>query len=303
MFFQQPSWLQYQQQLQNGLQENNLENLFHVSELPKASQCRNILDGIDSEYYRPIFKVLFEQLRQDKQLEKFRLPLVKQDLFYVAIDGSLYHSSKKISCDGCLIKKHSNGTVTYQHKVLQGTMMHPDRRQLIPLIPEPILQTDGQEKQDCEHNAAKRFLTQLRKDHPHLPLMIGGDGLFSNGPMIRHVRALNMHYLFTWKPGDHTHLMEWLETYEQWDWQEHRDEKDVVHRYRWRNQVPLSAQKDAPLVNFFEYHMLKQDVIVYQSSWITDVEISLSNIFRLIKTGHRRSKMNVLIRLKIKGTN
>ena len=265
--------------------------MFHASQLPKELQCRNILDSVDSEYYRPIFKGLFEQLRQDKQLEKFRLPLTRQGLFYAAMDGTLYHSSKKIHCDCCLTKKHANGTTTYQHQVLQGAIMHPDNRQVIPLMPEPILNTDGQRKQDCEHNAAKCFLTQLRNDHPQLPLMIGGDGLFSDGPIIRHVTALNMHYLFICKLGDHTYLMEWLEGYEQWDWCEHIDEKEITHRYRWRNQVPLSEQKDAPQVNFFEYQMLKKGVIVYKSSWVTDIEITLSNVFRLIKTGRCRWKI------------
>jgi hypothetical protein len=75
--------------------------------------------------------------------------------------------------------------------------MHPDGRQVIPLMPEPILNTDGNKKQDCEHSATKRFLTQLKKDHPHLPLLISGDGLFSDGTITRHVISLGMHDLFT----------------------------------------------------------------------------------------------------------
>ncbi|MDQ6962520.1 MAG: hypothetical protein Q9M28_08345 [Mariprofundaceae bacterium] len=291
MFFQEPSWLQFQHELQDNLHDNNLTHLFHVNQLPKESQCRDILDNIDSEHYRGIFNTLFEQVRTDKQLEAFRSPLTATGLFYVPMDGTQYHSSKKVSCPSCLTKKHGKGDVTYQHQVLQGAIMHPDCRQVIPLMPEPILNSDGEKKQDCEHNAAKRFLTQLRQDHPRLPLLIGGDGLFSDGPIIQHARALNMHYLFTCKPGDHSYLMEWLNAYDKWPWQQHTDEKGKTHRYRWRNQVPLSAQKDAPQVNYLEYEMLKDNTIVYRGSWVTDIEITLSNCWRLIQTGRCRWKI------------
>jgi hypothetical protein len=44
--------------------------------------------------------------------------------------------------------------------------MHPDGRQVIPLMSEPIINTDSKEKQDGEHQATKRFLTQLKKAPP-----------------------------------------------------------------------------------------------------------------------------------------
>jgi hypothetical protein len=96
--------------------------------------------------------------------------------------------------------------------------MHPDCRQIIPLMPEPILNSDGQKKQDYEHQATKRFLTPLRKDHPRSPLLIGGDGLFADGTITKHTKPLGMHYIFTCKPGDHTFLMEWLAGYGEWPW-------------------------------------------------------------------------------------
>jgi hypothetical protein len=52
MFFQEPSWLQFQQHLQEGLHDNNLSTLFHIKDIPKDPQVRDILDSIDSEHYR-----------------------------------------------------------------------------------------------------------------------------------------------------------------------------------------------------------------------------------------------------------
>jgi hypothetical protein len=141
-------------------------------------------------------------------------------------------------------------------------------------------------------------LTQLKKDHPHLPLLIGGDGLFSDGTITRYVISLGMHYLFTCKPGDHTFLMEWLDGYKEWPWIEEieyikkgKERVKRIHRYRWRNDVPLSAQSHAPQVNYLEYEQITDGKVNYHNSWVTDLDISQSNIFELIKTGRCRWKV------------
>ena len=60
-----------------------------------------------------------------------------------------------------------NGTITYYHQMLGAVLVHPDRSEVFPLAPEPILKQDGARKNDCERNAAKRLLTDLRREHPH----------------------------------------------------------------------------------------------------------------------------------------
>jgi len=70
--------------------------------------------------------------------------------------------------------------------------VHPDSPVVIPLAPEPIIKQDGETKNDCERNAAKRFLARVRQDHPDLPLIIVEDALSSNAP---HIRELQKHHL------------------------------------------------------------------------------------------------------------
>jgi hypothetical protein len=131
-----------------------------------------------------------------------------------------------------------------------------------------------------------------------LPLLVGGDGLFSDGTITRYVISLGMHYLFTCKPGDHTFLMEWLDGYKEWPWIEEieyikkgKERVKRIHRYRWRNDVPLSAQSHAPQVNYLEYEQITDGKVNYHNSWVTDLDISQSNIFELIKTGRCRWKV------------
>ena len=56
------------------------------------------------------------------------------------------------------------------------------------MAPEPIVKGDGAKKNDCERNAAKRLLSDVRREHPHLKLVVEEDGLASNGPHIKHLK-------------------------------------------------------------------------------------------------------------------
>ncbi len=47
----------------------------------------------------------------------------------------------------------------------------------------------------CERNAAKRWLTALRREHPHLKLIIIEDALASNGPHIQPLHTMNLRYI------------------------------------------------------------------------------------------------------------
>ena len=87
-------------------------------------------------------------------------------------------------------------------------IVHPDQREVIPLAPEPITRQAGATKNDCERNAAKRFFEKLRRDHPHLGLIVIEDALSSNAPHIRELQDHNLHYILGVKEGDHGFLFE-----------------------------------------------------------------------------------------------
>ena len=123
--------------------------------------------------------------------------------------------------------------------------MHPDKRQVIPVMPEPIANTDGTLKQDCEINAAKRFIKQLKADHPRLGIIVVGDGLFSKGPMIDQVLQAKMNFLFVAKPDDHRYMMEWIGAFDHLAQVTSTDLKGRQHQYTYINQVPLNGKVDA----------------------------------------------------------
>jgi len=110
-----------------------------------------------------MFQGVFRQLRRGKALEPM---LFLNGAYLLALDGTGYFSSKTIHCTSCLQKVHRNGSITYYHQMLGAAIIHPDLREVIPFMPEPIVKQDGTTKNDCERNAAKRFLVKLRQDHP-----------------------------------------------------------------------------------------------------------------------------------------
>jgi hypothetical protein len=147
--------------------EGNLGTVYSIGRVPCDTQMREILDPVSPESLRPVFKSVFRQLQRGKALE----PMAFLDGHYLlALDGTGYFSSKTIHCASCLHKVHRNGTSTYSHQLLGAAIIHPDVREVIPLMPEAIVKHDGTTKNDCERHAAKRFVTKLRQDHPHLQL-------------------------------------------------------------------------------------------------------------------------------------
>lgn len=92
--------------------------------------------------------------------------------YLVPLDGTQYFTSSNVSCEHCLQKEHRSGEITFSHQALQGAIVHPDIRQVIPLMVEDIRNEDGKTKQDCEINAGKRFVERLRKEHSQLDIIV-----------------------------------------------------------------------------------------------------------------------------------
>jgi len=159
-------------------------------------------------------------------------------------------------------------------------------------MPEAISNTDGTKKQDCESNAAKRFIENLKKAHPRQGFMICGDGLMSHQPMIEEVLKAGMHYLFVAKPGDHKIMFEWLEGFKELPSHEVIDEKGNKHHYRYKNNVPLNGNEQTIETNFFEYTITsKEGKKLFYNSWVTDITLSQHNIQEMARAGKCRWKV------------
>ena len=212
----------------------------------------------------------------------------------MALDGTGYFSSKTMHCASCLHKVHCNGSRTYYHQMLGAAIIHPDVREVIPLMPEPIVKQDGTAKNDCERNAAKRFLVKLRQDHPHLKCIVTEDSLSSNAPHIETLHAHGLHYILGVKEGDHTYLFQQVQAAEHsgrvTSYERHDRATGLVHRFRFVNDVPLNESHAALRVNFIEYWEMGAERVQH-FSWVTDLRVSQRNVYHLMRGGRARWKI------------
>ena len=254
--------------------EDNLQRLYGIKHVPCDTSMREILDPVEPESLRPMFKQVFRQLQRGKALDAM---VFVQGHYLLALDGTGYFSSTQIHCASCLEQHHRNGTVTYSHQLLGAALIHPDKREVIPLMPEPIVKPDGASKNDCERNAAKRFLPKFRQDHPHLQVIVTEDSLSSNAPHIEMLHDHNVHYLLGVKEGDHAFLFQQVTQAEQArrvTYYERQDaETGAHHRFRFVSNMPLNASHAALRVNFIEcWETLNGKVQHF--SWITDLRVN-----------------------------
>jgi hypothetical protein len=291
MYLQDSSLLAFQRRIQDRIQRNNLNTIFGVHSIPKDSQLRNVLDTLPIEALSPIFADFLRNLQRGKHLAKYQL---LDEKYLIPIDGSEYFSSENIHCPYCLHKKPKKGNIRYYHQILQATIVHPDQRHVLPLAPEPIQNTDGSNKQDCEINAAKRLIAKIRTTHPKLPIIIAGDGLYSKQPFIDELKMANMSFILVAKPSDHKILFEWVHELfglKAGGQMTFTDKKGRKHKYRWINDVPLNGSKNADQVNFFDYHIIINGKTTYRNSWVTDITMDENNIVTLVKAGRARWKI------------
>src|SRR5262245_48200888 len=271
--------------------EGNLHTIYGIQHVPCDTYMRERLDPVSPKWLRPVFKSVFRQLQRGKALEE----MVFLDGHYlIALDGTGYFSSTTLHCASCLHTVHRNGSVTYAHQMLGAAIIHPDVRAVIPLMPEPIGKHDGTDKNDCERNAAKRFVVTLRQDHPHLKFIVTEDSLSSNAPHIEMLQHHDLHYILGVKEGDHAFLFQQIQAAEHagrvtYD-ERHDRAAGVIHRFRFVNDVPLNASNVDVRVNFIEYWEIG-DTKVQHFSWVTDLRVSKRNVFHLMRGGRARWKI------------
>ncbi|MCB8981874.1 MAG: ISNCY family transposase [Ardenticatenaceae bacterium] len=213
----------------------------------------------------------------------------------IALDGMVYHASTEISCPNCATRRDRAGKIHYYHATLLPLMVQPETEHVLTCFPEMITPQDGAEKQDCERNAAKRWLANW--SHLFTPGSITylGDDLFCNHPLCEQVIDQDQYFLFVCKPDSHVELYCWLAALtpnEQFQrrWNGRHGE---IWRWRWVNQLPLRSGDDALLVNWCELLTTHEETgeIMYHNSWATNHTLHADNVEAVCTFGRTRWKI------------
>ena len=283
-----PSLLQFDQDQNVQLTQSNLQSLYGIGQAPCDTYLRERLDEVNPRHLRKVYSRLLSELQRGKGLEGFSY---MDDHYLLSIDGTGYFSSSEVHCKQCCEKHHRDGRVTYYHQLLGAVLVHPDCREVFPLAPEPILKQDGASKNDCERNAAKRLLKDIRREHPHMKFIVIEDALASNAPHIRLLQDLKCRFILGAKASDHAFLFDWVANTAATCEYETVDEQGVRHRFRYLNGAPLNDANFDLEINFLEYWEVKPSGKTLHFSWVTDFPISEANLMPLMRGGRARWKI------------
>lgn len=162
LFFQHPSLWEFPRKMQQRQGRCNLETIFGGTYVPSDTQMRAILDGGPPERLRPLLPALFEKIRRAGWAQEFKSAVPSgehQGAYYtLMLDGTDYFHSTHRQCPGCVRRIDVGGQMHCHPTVVATTLVKAGSHRVLPLDVEEVRTGDGQEKQDCELNAAKRLL-------------------------------------------------------------------------------------------------------------------------------------------------
>lgn len=301
MFFQYPSLLEFQRTMKQRRGRCNLETIFGVPQVPSDTQMRDILDGVAPELLRLLLPVLFEKVRRAGWAKEFKSTVPsgehQGDYYTLMLDGTDYFHFTEVQCPGCVQRRDGSGQVHFRHTVVSATLVKAGSHRVLPLDVEEVRTSDGQEKQDCELQAAKRLMDRLRQEHPQMVLMVGGDDLYCHEPFILQLRQQHLHHVLVCKPDSHREVYTWvadlerLSACETGQWYEGPACRRRFFTYRIARSVPLTTSRRVwgTLVEVWEHDQTGK--LLYHNAWCTDLEVDAANVAAVVHIGRSRWKI------------
>ena len=290
-FTQEPSFLSFQKHLEERYGLSNAKTLFEMSDIPTDNHIRDLLDPVSPSALDPVFADCLDAVRESGDLASFHTTVGQNDLL-IALDGTWYFSSETVHCKNCSTKT-KKGKTTYYHGMVNPAIVAPGIPQVIALPPAFVTPQDGDTKQDCEHKAAKRWLTRYGTLHaPHTTIL--GDDLYCHQPMCETIRASGLNFILVCKPDSHQTLYEWLNGI---------TEKYVIHKrngntretwnYRYCPNVPLRDGDNAMTVNWCEVTIIRDTdgKQLYKNAFVTNHAITTETIEPIVAAGRARWKI------------
>jgi Transposase DDE domain len=312
-FMQSPSFLAQQTALARGRGTSNCQTLFAMDKVPSDNHIRTMLDAVPSEKLLAMFGAALTALEQNGGLVPFqRLGLAggehAERHVLIALDGTEYFCSQKLSCPNCSSRIRGKGIAEHFHQMVSAALVAPGHDRALPLEPEFIMPQDGADKQDCESRATARWLAAHGPKYARLKPIYLGDDLASRQPTCEAVIALGAHFLFTAKPSSHKTLYEWLDGVEipSMEQKIKQGARFVTYRYRWMEAVPIRDGDDALIVNWLEIEIVDPTgKVTYRNSFVTNLPVTKDNVVELAACGRSRWKIENenFNTLKTKGYN
>jgi len=302
-YMQSKSWLSFQQKMETSKGESNMTTMFGVDKIPTDNLVRDMVDKVDPYLLQPVYDKVLKLAQTNGILKEFT---VMGNHLLVALDGTHYHSSKKIKCDCCQTKTNKEtGDIHYFHSAITPAIIHPGIKKVLPLMQEFVSNTDGTDKQDCEVNAAKRWLEKYKVLNG-FKIIVMGDDLYSSEPMMQAVVDKGHSYIFVCKEDSHKTLYSYVDIIKNLGNIDTIATKETISKgrgkkktntvltttYNYVNKVPIKSGENALNTNWCEIIITNEDgKKVYHNCFVTDIEITDKNVIDIASYGRARWKI------------
>ena len=131
-FTQSPSFLDRQVRMQKQQGKNNALSLFGVLPIPSDHPIRNLLDPVPPDTLFDLMATISDERYRDDPLNDFRSI---NDTFLIALEGTDFFSSEKISCPGCTQSKLKNGKTLPRLIAATPVLISPEQKNVGTRIP------------------------------------------------------------------------------------------------------------------------------------------------------------------------
>lgn len=179
--------------------------------------------------------------------------------------------------------------------MLSAALVHPDRSEVFVVDNEPIVKQDGDTKNDCERNAAKRLFAHLVALMGSQSVVFALDALYGCAPIIEQIGASSPHwrYVINAKESGHKHLFAQF------------DERNAMHQVSWRTLRRKDGKYEIGYCSDLELNAsnrkIKTNLVVlnYTSkkgkqttfSWMTNLAVHADSVMEITRIGRSRWKI------------
>lgn len=294
-FTQCPSFLAYQRRMQQTKGRNNAHSLFGVAHIPTDAQTRNLLDGVNPADLRAPFWAILEKLMAE---ETAASAFDSHGGWLCSLDGTQYFHSTTLHCSQCTVTRRNDQT-SYAHTVLIPVLAKPGTHEVLVLEPEFIIPQDGAEKQDCERNAARRWVLRNAPRFTGRHVTILADDLHCNQPFCALLLQHGLDFILTCKPESHPTLYEEVALLEPLGAVSHCEQRVWTSRgherwsYRFATRVPLREPPQALYVNWCEVTVTHETTgeQLYHNAFVTPRTVTEETVHAIAAAGRARWKV------------
>jgi hypothetical protein len=295
-FTQSASFLSHQEDMERRTGRSNANSLFEMEKVPCDNQIRSLLDPVEPSAVNSVFRDIYHELDRAGVLKDYRS---HAQCLLIGIDGTEYFSSQKVHCEKCSQRELRNGKINYFHSVLTPVIVQAGNEHVVALEPEFIRPQDGNEKQDCEIEAGKRWVSQYGDFYARQHVIILGDDLFSRQPFIQALKDKKLHFILVCKPDSHLALYEMvtflesngaIDSHQKRHWNGRFGE---IYTYCYTNNLPLRGDQETLEVNWCELTITREDTgeQLYKNAFCTDFVVLETTVEAIVRDGRARWKV------------